>query len=196
MIRRFWFRILLVCFVLALLDVGWVCWSIVHQSTLDELRPASAIVVFGAAEYSGKPSPVYRARLDHAFDLYEQKLAPWVITTGGAGGDPKYNEGGVGAEYLAHRGIPEASLITETQGTDTAESAQRVARILRKSGFHDCIAVSDAYHVYRIRRMMEAEGITAYTAPRPNSLPHTTWQRAEAVLREAGSYFLWKLHIT
>ena len=120
MIRRFWFRILLVCFVLALLDVGWVCWSIVHQSTLDELRPASAIVVFGAAEYSGKPSPVYRARLDHAFDLYEQKLAPWVITTGGAGGDPKYNEGGVGAEYLAHRGIPEASLITETQGTDTA----------------------------------------------------------------------------
>ena len=194
--RQFWFRILLVCVVLALLDVGWVCWSIVRQSTLDELRPASAIVVFGAAEYSGRPSPVYRARLDHAFDLYQQKLAPWVITTGGAGGDPKYSEGGVGAEYLARRGISEASLITETQGTDTAESAQRVARILHKSGFHDCIAVSDAYHVYRIRRMMEAEGITVYTAPRPNSLPHTTWQRAEAVLREAGSYFLWRLHIT
>ena len=196
MIRRRWLRILLAVVALALLDAGWVCWSIVRQSTENELRPASAIVVFGAAEYSGRPSPVYRARLDHAFDLYTQRLAPWVITTGGAGGDPSYSEGGVGAEYLAHRGIPEASLIPETQGTDTAQSAQRVARILQKSGFHDCIAVSDAYHVYRIKRMLEADGITVYTAPRPNSLPHTTVQRAEAVLREAGSYFLWRLHVT
>jgi len=196
MIRRYWLRILLALVALAAADAGWICWSIVHQSTLDDLRPASAIVVFGAAEYSGRPSPVYKARLDHAFDLYTQHLAPWVITTGGAGGDPSYSEGGVGAAYLAGKGIPETRLIPETQGTDTAQSAQRVARILRKSGFGDCIAVSDAYHVYRIKRMLEAEGIVVYTAPRPNSLPHTSMQRAGAVLREAGSYFLWRLHVT
>jgi len=196
MTRRFWLRLVAGLVVLAITEAGWTCWRIVHQSTVQELRPASAIVVFGAAEYSGRPSPVYRARLDHAFDLYSQHLAPWVITTGGSGGDPSFSEGGVGAEYLLHRGIPEASLIPETQGTDTAESAHRVARILHTSGLKDCIAVSDAYHVFRIKRMLETDGITVYTAPRPNSLPHTRVQRTAAVLREAGSYFLWQMHIT
>ena len=91
-------RLVVALVLLAVGEAGWTCWRIVRQSTVDELRPASAIVVFGAAEYSGRPSPVYRARLDHAFDLYARHLAPWVITTGGAGGDPSYSEGGVGAE--------------------------------------------------------------------------------------------------
>jgi uncharacterized SAM-binding protein YcdF (DUF218 family) len=194
--RKFWLRLVLALVLLLSLEAGWTCWRIVHQASVEELQPASAIVVFGAAEYSGRPSPVYRARLDHAFDLYTHHLAPWVITTGGSGGDPSFSEGGVGAEYLAHRGIPESGLIAETQGTDTAQSALRVARILRTNKLKDCIAVSDAYHVFRIKRMLEADGITVYTAPRPNSLPHTRMQRTEAVLREAGSYFLWQLHIT
>jgi len=80
MTRRFWLRLVAGLVVLAITEAGWTCWRIVHQSTVQELRPASAIVVFGAAEYSGRPSPVYRARLDHAFDLYSQHLAPWVIT--------------------------------------------------------------------------------------------------------------------
>jgi uncharacterized SAM-binding protein YcdF (DUF218 family) len=193
---RFWFRLVLLLVLLAVLDAGWTCWRIVHQASVEELQPASAIVVFGAAEYSGRPSPVYRARLDHAYDLYTRGLAPWVIPTGGAGGDPSFSEGGVGAEYLAHRGIPENHLIAETQGTDTAQSAHRVARILHTNKLKNCIAVSDAYHVFRIKRMLEADGITVYTAPRPNSLPHTRMQRTEAVLHEAGSYFLWQLHIT
>jgi uncharacterized SAM-binding protein YcdF (DUF218 family) len=196
MTRRFWWRLLAGLVAIAIAECGWTCWRIIHQANAQELRPASAIVVFGAAEYAGRPSPVYRARLDHAFDLYSQRFAPWVITTGGAGGDPSFSEGGVGAEYLAHRGIPEASLIPETQGTDTAQSALRVARILHTSGFRDCIAVSDAYHVFRIKRMLETNGITVYTAPRPNSLPRTRAQRTGAVLREAGSYFLWQMHIT
>ncbi len=193
---RFWFRLLLLLVLLAAADAGWTCWRIVRQASMEELQPASAIVVFGAAEYYGRPSPVYRARLDHAYDLYARRLAPWVITTGGAGGEPSFSEGGVGAEYLAHRGIPEGHLIAETQGTDTAQSAHRVARILRTNKLKDCIAVSDAYHVFRIKRMLEADGITVYTAPRPNSLPRTRMQRTQAVLHEAGSYFLWQLHIT
>jgi uncharacterized SAM-binding protein YcdF (DUF218 family) len=170
---------------------------IVREGSLQELHPADAIVVFGAAEYSGHPSPVLRARLDHAFDLFRQGIAPVVITTGGAASDPSFSEGGVGSNYLEHRGIPERSLIAETQGSDTAQSAVRVAVIMRANGLHSCVAVSDAYHVFRIKKLLEHEGIgPVYVAPRPDSRPHSVVQRAYAVLREACSYLLWKLGMT
>jgi uncharacterized SAM-binding protein YcdF (DUF218 family) len=168
--------------------------GIVHEGSLQEPHTADAIVVFGAAEYAGRPSPVLRARLDHAFDLFSRGIAPVVITTGGAASDPKFSEGGVGRDYLEHRGIPERSLIAETQGSDTAQSAVRVAVIMRANGLHSCVAVSDAYHVFRIKRLLEHEGIgPVYVAPRPDSRPHGAVQRAYAVMREASSYLLWKL---
>lgn len=170
---------------------------IVHTASLQQLHPADAIVVFGAAEYSGHPSPVLRARLDHGYALFERGLAPVVITTGGAGADPSFSEGGVGRDYLMHRGVPERGLIGETQGRDTAESAKRVGVIMRANGLHSCIAVSDAYHVFRIRKLLEHEGIgPVYVAPRPDSRPHSVVQRTFAVLREATSYLLWRLGIT
>jgi len=167
---------------------------VVREGSRQELHPADAIVVFGAAEYSGRPSPVLRARLDHAFDLFRQGIAPVVITTGGAAADPSFSEGGVGSDYLKRRGVPERSLIAETQGSDTAQSAVRVAVIMRANGLHSCVAVSDAYHVFRIKRLLEHEGIgPVYVAPRPDSRPHGAVQRAYAVMREASSYLLWKL---
>ncbi len=170
--------------------------GIVREGSLQELHPADAIVVFGAAEYSGRPSPVLRARLDHAFDLFEKGIAPVVIVTGGAASDPSFSEGGVGSDYLKHRGIPERNLIAETQGSDTAQSAVRVAVIMRANGLHSCVAVSDAYHVFRIKRLLEHQGIgPVYVAPRPDSKPHSAPQRAYAVMREASSYLLWKLGI-
>jgi uncharacterized SAM-binding protein YcdF (DUF218 family) len=170
---------------------------IVREGRLQELHPADAIVVFGAAEYAGHPSPVLRARLDHAFDLFHRGIAPVVITTGGAASDPSFSEGGVGSAYLKHRGIPERNLIAETQGSDTAQSAVRVAVIMRANGLHSCVAVSDAYHVFRIKKLLEHEGIgPVYVAPRPDSRPHSVAQRAYAVLREASSYLLWKLGMT
>lgn len=170
---------------------------IVREGRLQELHPADAIVVFGAAEYSGRPSPVLRARLDHAFDLFQKGIAPVVITTGGAASDPSFSEGGVGADYLKHRGIPERNLIAETQGSDTAQSAVRVGVIMRANGLHSCVAVSDAYHVFRIRRLLEHEGVgPVYVAPRPDSRPRSVMQRAYAVMREASSYLLWKLGMT
>jgi uncharacterized SAM-binding protein YcdF (DUF218 family) len=170
---------------------------IAHEGSLQELHPADAIVVFGAAEYAGHPSPVLRARLDHAFDLFRRGIAPVVITTGGAASDPSFSEGGVGSNYLKRRGIPERSLIAETQGSDTAQSAVRVAVIMRANGLHSCVAVSDAYHVFRIKRLLEHEGIgPVYVAPRPGSRPHRVVQRGYAVMREASSYLLWKLGMT
>jgi uncharacterized SAM-binding protein YcdF (DUF218 family) len=167
---------------------------IIGQANRDEARPADAIVVFGAAEYAGRPSPVYRARLDHAYDLFERGLAPFVITTGGAGADPKFNEGGVGRDYLLRRGIPDSSLIAETQGEDTAESAQRVSAILHRNGMHNVIAVSDAYHIFRIKRLMRRHGIVAFGSPRPGSVPRTLGAKIVAVLRESASYIFWRLY--
>lgn len=175
--------------------LGITSIQIVRESGLQEVHPSGAIVVFGAAQYAGRPSPVFRARLDHAYDLFQRGVAPVVITTGGSGDDPTFSEGGVGHDYLMHRGIPEPRLIAETQGSDTASSAERVAVIMRTNRMRSCVAVSDAYHVFRIRKLLEHEGVRAYVAPRPDSRPRSVWQRALAVLREAASYTAWRLHI-
>lgn len=183
---------------LAVAAVSYVrtCTAIIHQSELDERTRADAIVIFGAAEYYGRPSPVLRARLDHGLDLYRRDMAPFVITTGGSGGDPRYSEGGVGHDYLQSRGIPDGALIAETQGGDTAQSAERVAVIMKANGLRTCLAVSDAYHLFRVKRLMADQKIACYTSPRPGSIPKSAWARFWAVQREAFSYLLWKLHVT
>lgn len=168
---------------------------IVREASKEELQPADAIVVFGAAEYAGHPSPVLRARLDRAYDLFAHGLAPVVITTGGAGADPSFSEGGVGRDYLMHRGIPEKNLIAETLGSDTAQSAERVGVIMRANGMHSCLAVSDEYHVFRIKELLQHEGMQVYVAPRAGSRPRGLGQRMMAVLREAMSYLAWKLNV-
>src|ERR1700733_279946 len=166
---------------------------IVRAAGESPANKADVIVIFGAAEYSGRPSPVYRARLDHGYELFQKGLAPVVITTGGAAQDPDFSEGGVGKDYLLRRGIPEQALIAETQGSDTRRSATRVANIMRANGMHSCIAVSDVYHVYRIRALLEHEGMQVEVAPRPESRPRHLWDRFVAVLREAASYLAWKV---
>jgi len=156
-------------------------------------RKADVIVVFGAAQYAGHPSPVFRARLDHGFELFAQGMAPVVITTGGSGQDPDFSEGGVGRDYLLRLGVPEQSLIAETQGSDTAQSAERVANIMHANGMRRCIAVSDAYHLFRIRALLERQGVEVEVAPRPESRPLSRWERFRTVMREAMSYLAWKV---
>ena len=192
---RLWLRLLGVVALSAVAFLGLVCGHIVREAYLQDANHADAIIVFGAAEYAGRPSPVFRARLDHAFDLFQRGVAPVVITTGGAGEDPKFTEGGVGHDYLMHRGIPESNLIAETLGADTAQSAERVGVIMRTNKMDSAVAVSDAYHVYRIRKLLEHQGLQVFVAPRPDSIPRSAWQRLVAVLREALSYTAWKFNI-
>ena len=170
--------------------------QVMHQASLDQSHPADAIVVFGAAEYVGRPSPVYRARLDHAYELFEQGMAPLIITTGGSGKDPKFSEGQVGRDYLSKLGVPDVNLIAETQADDTEQSARRVAVILEANELKSALLVSDAYHLYRAKRMMEQQGIQVFTSPRPDSIPKTVWGRWESALREAFSYAAYRLHLT
>jgi len=193
---RWWLGLLILPVAVVVGVLAVIAFQITRTASLEELQPADAIVVFGAAEYSGHPSPVLRARLDHALDLFHRGLAPVVITTGGAALDPTFSEGGVGRDYLMRHGVPERSLIAETQGRDTSESAARVAVIMRANGLHSCVAVSDAYHVFRIRKLLEHEGVgPVYMAPRPDSTPHGIFQRAVASLREAASYLLWRIGV-
>ena len=184
-----------IALVLVMAAVAAIVPAILHDSRQQQLQPADALVVFGAAEYDGRPSPVFRARLEHANDLFRRGLAPVVITTGGAAADPNFSEGGVGRDYLIRRGVPESALIAETQASDTAESAQRVAVIMRANHMRNCIAVSDAYHVFRIRKLLEHEGVQVFLSPRPNSRPKSVWQRGVALLRESASYLVWRAGI-
>lgn len=174
--------------------VGVTAAGVARQGGRDEAQRADAIVVFGAAEYAGRPSPVYRARLDHGYELFTQGLAPLVITTGGAGADPTFSEGGVGRDYLARRGIPDRCLIAETQSDDTAESAERVSAILRTNHLRTVVAVSDAYHLFRIKKLLAHQGVVAYGSPRPGSVPRTPAARLMTSVREAVSYCLARAH--
>ncbi len=194
--RSAWLALALVVLLLVSFYFVWTSLRILAQAGGDPPHTADAIVVFGAAEYSGRPSPVLRKRLDHGYELFQKGLAPIVITTGGFGSDPEFSEGGVGHDYLLRKGIPEVNLIAETQGSDTAQSADRVAVILRTNNMHTVIAVSDAYHIFRVKQLMEAEGFQIYGSPRPDSRPRTAWGKVEGLLRESLSYALWKLHIT
>jgi len=189
-------RIMALILLVAVLAFAWTCFRIMWVGSKNEAQSADAIVVFGAAEYSGRPSPVYRARLDHALELFKQGIAPVVITTGGSALDPRFSEGGVGRDYLMSHGIPERSLIAETQSANTAQSAKRVAVIMRANGMHKCVAVSDAFHMFRVKQMLQDENLIVFAAPRPGSPPRSAWQRSLAVAREAISYMLWRLHVT
>jgi uncharacterized SAM-binding protein YcdF (DUF218 family) len=143
--------------------------AIREQAARDEAMPADALVIFGAAEYNGAPSPVLKARLDHAFNLEQQGLAPLVITTGGSGGDPQYTEAGVGRDYLIQQGVAETKILVDMRSLTTYESVKAVALLLRQRQKHTCIAVSDGFHLYRIKLMFRSLGIIAYASPAPDS---------------------------
>ncbi len=188
-----WFRILLAVLVLALVWVGSIYWLVNQQAEKDESQKADAIVVFGAAEYAGHPSPVYRARLDHAYTLFREGMAPLIITTGGGAQDPHFTEGGVGRDYLIAHGVPDRNIIAETQSNDTSESAVRVGNIFRANGIHTCLAVSDGYHMFRVKQMLGGEGVTVYASPRPDTHLPSPWERIRLKLREVMSYTAWKI---
>jgi uncharacterized SAM-binding protein YcdF (DUF218 family) len=185
--------------VLAGLGVLVVAWLVVvvqvwRQANRDEAAPADAIVVLGAAEYRGQPSPILRARLDHALDLWRRGLASRIITTGGHGGDPVFTEGEVSRSYLARHNVPSEVILVESAGESTAETAAAVGEIMDRMRMTSCIVVSDGYHIYRVKKMLEARGIRVLGSPRsPGSDPASV--RAWYYARQALGYLLWRMGI-
>ncbi len=179
--------------------VGWVLWvdgQIRYYARRDEARPADAIAVFGAAEYDGRPSPVLRARLDHALELYKRGLAPLVITLGGGEATDLHSEGGVGHDYLLAHGVPERDIIAETESDNTEQSAERLAVIARANGLRTIDVVSDGTHLFRIHAICEKDGLQVYTSPRPVGKSILLSQRFQRLMHEIVSYTAWsmKLH--
>ncbi len=168
--------------------------AIAQQSNVDEAKPADVIVVLGAAEYRGRPSPVLEARLNHALFLYLKGLAPHILTTGGAGGDPDYTEGEVGRAYLSRRGVPSEAILVEPEGSTTARSTAAGAEIMRRMNMRSCIVVSDGYHIYRVKKLLEKRGFQVYGSPRPTE-PKGTWRESWLYMRQAIAYGLWSLGI-
>jgi uncharacterized SAM-binding protein YcdF (DUF218 family) len=175
---------------------GWFLWvygQIRYYATHDQARPADAIAVFGAAEYDGRPSPVLRARLDHALELYRERLAPLIVTLGGGEGGPRNSEGGVGHDYLLAHEVPESQIIAETQSTNTEESAARLAAIARKNHLNRILAVSDGTHLFRIHALSASMGLNVVTSPRPEARPLGFWDSATRLMHEMFSYTLWRM---
>lgn len=189
--------IVVVLMVLAAGSAGW-CWWVYRQieryAARDEAAPADAICVFGAAEYDGRPSPVYRARLDHALELYRRGIASLIITLGGPGGD-QYTEGSVGRDYLESKGIPEEDIIAETESKNTEESAERVAVIARANGLRRLVIVSDGTHLFRIHAICAAEGLDVLTSPRTEPAVEDRTLEAERLVHEILSYTAWRMHV-
>lgn len=142
--------------------------QIERESTQDDAQPADVIIVLGAAEYRGKPSPVLQGRLNHALLLYLKGLAPYILTTGGAGGDPEFTEAEVGRGYLSAHGVPSEAILVEPEGSTTGQSLTVAAEIMRRMNFQSCIVVSDGYHIFRARRMLQFKGLHVYGSPRPS----------------------------
>jgi vancomycin permeability regulator SanA len=191
-------RMVLVLLLALLCGVlGWCRWVYVQiesYANQDQAAPSDAIGVFGAAEYDGRPSPVYRARLDHALKLYHRSIAPMIVTLGGNGGD-EYSEGAVGREYLEGQGVPEEAIIAETESRDTEDSARRIAVIARANGLNRLVIVSDGTHLFRIHAICAADGLDVLTSPRPRAAVGGDFQDFERISHEILSYTAWRLHL-
>jgi uncharacterized SAM-binding protein YcdF (DUF218 family) len=188
---------LLSVLLLAAGALGWTYWvyaQIESYAHRDQAAPADAIGVLGAAEYDGRPSPVYRARLDHALLLYHRGIAPLIITLGGPGGD-QYTEGSVGREYLMSKGVPESAIIAETESRNTEESARRIAVIARVNGLRRLVVVSDDTHMFRIHAICLADGLDVLTSPRPRPAVEEKTLEGERIAHEILSYTFWRLHL-
>jgi uncharacterized SAM-binding protein YcdF (DUF218 family) len=142
-----------------------VWWAARH----DHARPSEAIIVLGAAQYDGRPTPVFRARLDHAAELYHDGIAPLIVVTGGKQVGDRFTEASSGAEYLHGKGVPDAAILRETTGRSSWESLEASARVLEQRGVERVVLVSDPFHALRIEAIAGELGLNAVTSPTETS---------------------------
>src|SRR5438477_10063526 len=166
--RRAFGGILLVVVLIGLLWAAVVV-TVAIQAAHDEATGADAIVVLGAAQYNGRPSPVFRARLDHAAALYQRGLAPVVLVTGGVGPGDTVSESEVGRRYLTKAGLPESAVIALAAGASTSSSVASVARWFGAQDSRRVLLVSDGFHMLRLKILATRLGLVPFTSPAPGS---------------------------
>jgi len=153
--------------VLLLIVVAWIASlvAVLLWERRDDATRADAIVVLGAAQYDGRPSPVLRARLDHALTLWGRHLAPRLVLTGGMGDGDTTSEAAVGRRYAVKHGVPDSAILTETRGRTTAESMQRVAAMMDTAHLREVILVSDPFHMLRLAILARRFDLIPRTSP-------------------------------
>lgn len=167
---------------------GWasVLAAIVLFGRVDEARPSGAIVVLGAAQYDGRPSPVLRARLDHALELYRRGVADTLIMTGGTGPGDTVSEAAVAKRYAARHGVPAGAVLVEERGMSSLESMRAVSALMERHGIRSAVLVSDPFHMLRLRLLAYRVGFEARSSPtRTSPISGSPHEERVHVLRES-----------
>lgn len=195
-VRR-WLTVVAAIVVLGIVLIPFLVFaSVYRQSRANEARPADAIVVLGAAQFNGVPSRVFQARLDTAFDLYQQGYAPMIVVTGGRILGDRYTEAEAGKSYLVDRGVPADAILMENVSHNTAASFEGVQKILSPRGVESLLLVSDGFHLYRSKMLAKDAGFTAYGYAAENSpIRHGSAMEFRYMVRETFGVLAWKLHI-
>jgi uncharacterized SAM-binding protein YcdF (DUF218 family) len=187
-------RVLLLGGLVVVLVAGVATVQIVRQGAVDERRPVDAIVVLGAAQYDGRPSPVFEARLEHAVALWHAGLAEAFVVTGGKLPGDRWTEAAVAREYAIEHGVPASAIFGEHEAHNTLTSLTAVARELEQRGMRSAVFVSDPTHMLRVLRIADDLGVDAYGSPTPTSpVAADPVRRAQATVHELGAlavYFL------
>ncbi len=188
-------RIALVLLAIAIGYPAYLGWRIWEQSQQDEVHSADAIVVLGAAQYDGEPSPVFRARLDHAFYLFGEDLAPHVIVTGGKREGDRFSEAEAAEDYLVGKGVPSESILAEAEGETTLESLREVREISEDHDIDSVLLVSDPLHSERIKRIAADLGFDHAWASWASysQLDRSRSTKAKELVREIGSLLVYEL---
>ena len=187
-------RLVILGVVGVLLVGSYATYRIWAQGQVDEQRPADAIVVMGAAQYDGRPSPIFAARIDHAVALYLAGVAPTLVVTGGKADGDRTTEAATARAYAIARGVPSDAILIEDRSRTTEQSIRSVSSLLRDNGLSQAVFVSDRPHMLRVLRMAHDDGITAWGSPTPTSpIENDPAGRLDATIHELGAlvaYFI------
>jgi uncharacterized SAM-binding protein YcdF (DUF218 family) len=187
-------RLIVLALVIVVALAGYAAYRIWDQGNRDEQRPADAIVVMGAAQYDGRPSPLFAARLDHAIDLFQAGIARWFIVTGGKQEGDRTTEAASARTYAVAKGVPDDAILAEDRSRTTLQSVQGVASLMHEKDLGSAVFVSDPTHMLRVLRMASDEGIEAFGSPtRTSPLERDPLRAADAVVHELGALALYFL---
>ncbi|TCP54919.1 uncharacterized SAM-binding protein YcdF (DUF218 family) [Tamaricihabitans halophyticus] len=189
-VRRFALGVVLIV-LLVVGGTGFRVWQVARQ---DDRGPADMVVVLGAAQYAGKPSPLLEARLQHAKDLLDAGVAERIVTSGGRGNGDTYTEADVGAGWLIENGVPQNQVVAVGEGRDTLGTLRAVSAEAEGRGWNSAVIVSDPWHTLRARTMANDLGIDAEASPTHSGpVVQTRETQVWYIIRETGALLYYRL---
>jgi len=187
-------RVILAAVLALVLLVGSTALAIWWTARQDSRPAADAIVVLGSAQYNGRPSSIFEARLEHALALYEDDVAPVIVTVGGRAEGDQFAEAEAGHDYLANAGVPADALLAVPEGTDTLESLRAASTVFEERGWTHALLVTDPWHAMRAQRMAEDAGLESDSSPtRQGPAVQTRATQFRYILRETAAYLLYRV---